>query len=132
MASSNVSDLLKRKAEKEKAKAEREAEASQEEGTFAVEVEATGMPERPARVGDIVVLTWGDPTLIGSPTIEIPLIVTLADAQSGRVNGQMVCDPTMQGADQRGRPVQMPSVVPVANVPYALEPRPLTWRHREA
>lgn len=121
--SSNVTELLKKKAEKRAASLESDK----------LEIEVTGdVPEHAARVGDIVVLTWGDPNLVNSPTIEIPLIVTLLDPQSGRVNGQMICDPTMQGMDAKGRPTQMPSIVPVANVPYAAEPRPLTWRHREA
>ena len=120
---SNVSDLLKRKADKQAAKTE--------EVGVAVEVEGE-TPESAAEVGEIVLMTWGNPQLVGGETIEIPLIVTLVDPQSGRVNGQMICDPTMQGMDPRtGRPVAMPPVVPVANVPYAATPRAMTWRHRE-
>lgn len=120
---SNVTELLKKKAEK---RAERE-----EVDGVAVEVEGE-TPETAATVGEVVLLTWGNPMEIGGNTIEIPLIVTLVDAATGRLNGQMICDPTMQGMDPRsGRPVAMPPVVPVANVPYAAAPRAMTWRHRE-
>lgn len=119
MAKSNVTELLKKQAKK------------QEVEGVAVEVEGE-VPAKAARVADLVILTWGDPNLVGGQTIEIPMIVTLSDPASGRINGQMICDPTMQGMDPRsGRPVQMPSVVPVANVPYSETPRPLTWRFRE-
>jgi hypothetical protein len=120
---SNVSDLLKKKAEKRAVETE--------EVGVAVEVEGE-TPEMAAKVGEIVLLTWGNPQLVGGETIEIPLIVTLVDPKSGRLNGQMICDPTMQGMDPRtGRPIAMPPVVPVANVPYAATPRAMTWRHRE-
>lgn len=120
---SNVSDLLKKKAEKKVA----------EETTEAIAVEVEGeQPEQQARVGDVVLLTWGDPREIGGATISIPLIVTLVDEKTGRVNGQMITDPTMQGMDPRsGRPVPVPSVVPVGNVPYSSTPRAMTWRYRE-
>lgn len=119
---SNVTELLKKKAEKR---------VEREEVGVAVEVEGEA-PEKAASVGEVVLLTWGNPMEIGSNTIEIPLVVTLVDPTSGRVNGQMICDPTMQGMDPRsGRPVTMPPIVPVANVPYAATPRAMTWRHRE-
>ena len=73
MSKNNVSDLLKKKAEKR--------EQVQDEVGVAVEVEGE-TPERAAKVGEIVVLTWGDPQTIGGSTIEIPLIVTLADPQT--------------------------------------------------
>lgn len=123
-AKNNVSDLLKKKAEKKAAEAQPDS--------IAVEVEGE-LPERAARVGDTVLMTWGNPQLVGGDTIEIPLIVTLSDPSTGRLNGQMICDPTMQGMDPRsGRPVQMPSIVPVANLPYSVSSRAMTWRHREA
>ena len=121
---SNVSDLMKKKAEKR-------ARETEEVGV-AVEVEGGELPAKAAQVGEIVLLTWGNPMEIGGSTITIPMIVTLVDEQSGRLNGQMICDPTMQGMDPRsGRPVAMPPIVPVANVPYAATPRAMTWRHRE-
>ena len=121
MSKDNVRDILKKKAE------QRETEA---EG-MVVEVHGD-LPERAARVADVVLLTWGDPSLVNSPTIEIPFIVTLSDPATGRVNGQMVCDPTMQGRDPRTfQQIQMPPIVPVANVPYSATPRPITWRFRE-
>ena len=123
---SNVTDILKKKREREAA----QAEAAQVDDTpLAVEVEGD-LPERPAQIGDTVLLTWGDPQLVGGPTFDVTLIVTLVDAKTGRVNGQMITDPTMQGMDQRGRPVPLAPIVPVANVPHAATPRPLTWRHR--
>lgn len=123
MSNSNVSDILKKR--KDKA-----VEPPPEAGGIAVEVDGE-LPATAAKVGDIVVLTWGDPTLIGGPTFPIPMIVTLTDEKTGRINGQMVTDPTMQGMDPRtGRSIPLPPVVPVANVPYSDTPRAMTWRHR--
>jgi len=121
---SNVADLMKKKAEKKVA-------VEQEQEAMAIEVEGD-MPEKIARVGDIVLLTWGDPNMIGTPMFDVALVVTLADPKTGRLNGQMITDPTMQGMDPRsGRPVPIPSVVPVANVPFSATQRPMTWRHRD-
>jgi hypothetical protein len=123
MSNSNVSDILKKR--KDKA-----VEPPPEAGGIAVEVDGE-LPSTAAKVGDIVVLTWGDPTLIGGATFPIPMIVTLTDEKTGRINGQMVTDPTMQGMDPRtGRSIPLPPVVPVANVPYSDTPRAMTWRHR--
>lgn len=120
---SNVTEILKKRKDKEPLQADPEA-------GIAIEVEGE-LPEVSAKVGDLVILTWGDPQLVGGPTFPIPLIVTLVDDKSGRVNGQMITDPTMQGMDPRtGRAISLPSVIPVANVPFAAEPRAMTWRHR--
>ena len=119
----NVKDLLKKKVEKEKEKAADPA--------VAVEVDGD-IPERAPRIADLVVLTWGDPQLVGGPLIDIPFIITLADPKTGRVNGQMITDPTMQGMDPRtGRAIPLPGIAPVANIPYSATPKALTWRYRE-
>lgn len=116
----NVKDLLKKKAEKQK----------EEASTVAVEVDGD-LPEKAPRTGYLVLLTWGDPQLVGGPLIDIPFIITLADPSTGRVNGQMVTDPTMQGMDPRtGRSIPLPGISPVANVPYSATPKPLTWRYQ--
>jgi hypothetical protein len=126
-SNSNVSDLLKKKREREQAKVEAEAEVAP------VSVEVDGdLPEKAAQIGDVVLLTWGDPQLVGGPTFDVTLVITLTDPANGRVNGQMITDPTMQGMDARGRPVPLAPIVPVANVPYSSTPRPLTWRHKGA
>lgn len=119
---SNVKDLLKKKAEKvEKVEPE----------NVAVEVDGD-VPARAPRTADLVLLTWGDPQLVGGPLIDIPFILTLADPATGRVNGQMITDPTMQGMDPRtGRSIPLPGIAPVANVPYSAKPKALTWRYRE-
>jgi hypothetical protein len=121
---SNVTEILKKRKDSKPIEADPDA-------AIAVEVEGE-IPEREAKVGDIVLMNWGDPQLIGGPTITIPLIVTLSDPKSGRLNGQMISDPTMQGMDGRtGRAMQMPPVIPVANVPYSAEGRAMTWKHRD-
>lgn len=120
---SNVTEILKKRKDSKPIEADPDA-------AIAVEVEGD-MPEQEAKVGDIVLMHWGEPNLIGGPTIPIPLIVTLTDPKTGRINGQMIADPTMQGMDPRtGRSVQMPPVIPVANVPYSAEGRAMTWKHR--
>jgi len=107
----------------------RDAEKTKKDGgMLAVEV-AGEFPHVMPEVGDIVLLPWGDPQLVGGPTFDAPLLVTLIDPQTGRINGHMVCDLTMQGIDSRsGRPMAMPATVPMGNLPFSLTRRPLTWR----
>lgn len=131
MSNNNVTDILKKKREQKEAAQAAQAAQAAEDAVVSVEVEGD-LPERAAQIGDVVLLTWGDPQLVGGPTFDVALIVTLTDPKTGRVNGQMVSDPTMQGMDQRGRPIALPPMVPMANVPYASTPRALTWRHKGA
>lgn len=127
---SKVVDMLKNKQGTQGDDAAKPKQAKPE--GIAVEVDGD-LPEKLPEVGDVVLLSWGDPQLIGGPLIPIPLIVTLMDPATGRVNGQMITDPTMQGMDPRtGRSIPLPGIAPVANVPYANPPRALTWRHRGA
>lgn len=116
----NVKDLLKKKAERQ-----REAASS-----IAIEVDGE-VPEKAPRIGDLVLLTWGDPQLVGGPLIDIAFILTLVDPTTGRVNGQMLTDPTMKGMDPRtGEAVSLPPIVPMGNVPYSATPKAMTWRYR--
>jgi hypothetical protein len=124
---SNLASVLKKK----KASEEQAPDAA---GSAGIAIEVDGdLPEKSPRIGDVVLLSWGDPQLVGGPMIAVPLIVTLTDPATGRVNGQMITDPTMQGMDPRtGRSIPLPGIAPVANVPYANPPRPLTWRHQDS
>lgn len=121
---SNVKSLLEQKAKKKQEATEAPIQAQ------AVEVEGE-VPDTVPKVGDIVLVSWGNPVLIGSPIVTIPCIVTHVLA-TGRLNGQMFFDPTSEGVDPAsGRPVSLPPVAPIANVPYSKTPRALTWRSRE-
>ena len=126
--SNNVKDLLKRRNEMQEAKQAKQAKQPAPQKSIAIEVEGEA-PEIAPEVGDIVILAWGDPKLVGGPLVDIPMVVTLADPQSGRLNGEMILDPTMQGMGPDGRPAQMPPIAPVANIPHSKEPRAMTWRH---
>lgn len=127
--SNNVKDLLKRRNEaQEKQQATRKQQSQGAEGV-AIEMDDGDLPQIMPEPGDVVVLSYGDPSLIDMPLVDIPVIVTLVDAKNGRLNGQMILDPSMQGMGPGGRPVQMPPVAPVANVPHSAKPRAMTWRH---
>lgn len=108
-----------------KAAKEEEQEAAQQQ--FAVQGEA---PERVPHVGQTVEFTWADPTMIGSPKMDLALFVSkvAADSEDGRLNGWVLMDPSMQMADRSGRPVQVPPLIPVGNVPYSRDRKPMTWR----
>lgn len=110
------------KAKKAKQEAE-EAEIQQ----FTVQGEA---PDRVPHVGQTVEFTWADPTLVGSPKLDLAMFVSkvLVDSQDGRLNGWVLMDPSMQLAGPNGRPVQVPPLVPVGNVPYSRERKPMSWR----
>jgi len=89
-------------------------------------------PSRLPRPGEVVVITWADPNVIGSPKLSLGLLVSLptqGNEAEGRVNGWVVMDPTMSMPGPQGRPVQVPALIPVANVAYSKEPKPLTWRY---
>lgn len=119
--SNNVAKFMKRKLEKE-----RQAKSNQA-GHIAFEVEG----EEPARqpyIGELVRLHWGDPNLVGAPVIPLTLIVTTVGA-GGRVNGQAFTDPAMSGVGQDGRPISLPPLIPMGNLPFAREPRAMTWQH---
>lgn len=101
-----------------------EAQSSQ----YAVDGEK---PSRLPRPGEVVMITWADPNVIGSPKLTLGLMVSLptkGNEAEGRVNGWVVMDPTMAMPDAQGRPVQVPALIPVANVAYSRDPKPLTWR----
>lgn len=120
--SSAVRNLMRKKLREEK----KEQEKSQEKQVQAFEVEGETPNQNPV-VGQIVQITWGDPTLIGGDTFKMPLIVTLVNDKSGRINGQMVTDPTMTGMGPGGKPVPLPPLIPIGNIPYNESRRPMTW-----
>jgi D-alanyl-D-alanine carboxypeptidase len=125
--SNKVKSILEKKAQRE-AKATKEIREIQ--GEAAVEVESTEVPQRKPLAGDVVFVSWGDPVLIGGQLTDVVCIIT--HVQEDRVNGNLMFDPTATGMDPRtGQEVRMPSIAPIANVPYSSNPRALTWRFRE-
>lgn len=88
------------------------------------------VPTRWATTGDVVIVCWGDPSLVGGELIDLPAIVTRGES-NGRMNAQCVVDPGAVGAGADGRPAAMPPLLPIANCPYSKERRALTWRWRE-
>lgn len=115
----------------EKALQERKAQRGEEPqvSTFAVEGEK---PPRLPRPGECVEILWGDPNTIGGPTYTLGLFVSMPTpgSEEGRVNGWVLMDPgmTMPHPTLVGKTVQVPPLVPVGNVGYSEEPKPLTWR----
>lgn len=88
------------------------------------------LPDNPAMIGDIVMLCYGDPNLIDSPTFYLPAIVTNA-MPGGRVNIQAFFDVFLKGAAPNGQPVSLPSAAGFGNVPYNREAKTLTWCWRD-
>jgi len=125
--SSAVRNLMRKKLREEK----KEREKSQEGQVQAFEVEGHAPDEMPV-VGQIVQITWGDPMMIGGETFKMPLIVTLVNDKTGRINGQMVTDPTMTGMGPNGNVVPLPPMIPIGNIPFNDERRPMTWCWVEA
>lgn len=118
-----MSSKIKSLEEKLKAKRQEKEEAQQ----FAVEGEA---PDHLPHVGQSVEFCWADPTMIGTPKLALGLLVSkvATDSEDGRLNGWVIMDPSMQMPDSQGRPVQVPPLIPVGNVPYSRERKPMTWR----
>ncbi len=110
----------------EKALQDRRARGAQQGQRFAVEGEVAPMMPHP---GQSVEFTWADPALLDSPRLVLGFIVSQASPLSAsRVNGWVVMDPTMTMADQQGRPIQAPALVPVGNAAYCRDRKPMTWR----
>ena len=88
-------------------------------------------PDRMPHAGESVEFTFSDPTMIGSPKFDLGMFVSKAypETEDGRVNGWVLMDPGMQIMGPNGRPVQVPPLVPVGNVPYCREHKPMTWRY---
>lgn len=127
--SSKVRSLEKALSERKKANGTSETNGVSQ---FTVEGEA---PVRMPRHGETVEFTWADPMMVGAPQMNLGFIVSMANPASkdGRINGWVVMDPTMQVADQMGRPMQVPPLIPVANAAYSRERKPMTWRfHADA
>ena len=99
--------------------------------TFAVDGEK---PPRLPHPGECVEITWADPSLVGGPSYTLGLFVSMptAGSEEGRVNGWALMDPGMQMPHPTlvGKSVQVPPLVPVGNVGYSKQPKPLTWRFR--
>jgi hypothetical protein len=125
---SNQVSRLKKRLEERKALRERLDESSPSNVT--VEVDGD-LPEFFPEVGTVVLVSWGDPNLVGSETTTVPMVVTGCTGE-GRVFGQVFTDPRLVGMGPDGRPQAVPSTFPVQNLPYSDEPRPLTWRHTPA
>ena len=123
--SSGVRNLMRKKLRNEK-KAADKAKAKEQAEVQAFEVEGEVPAEVPT-VGSIVQINWGDPSLVGADLICMPMIVTLIDQKNGRINGQMVTDPTMTGMGQGGKVIPLPPLIPIGNVPYSKERRAMTW-----
>ena len=49
------------------------------------------VPTRWATTGDVVIVCWGDPSLVGGELIDLPAIVTRGES-NGRMNAQCVVD----------------------------------------
>lgn len=114
----------------EKALQNRKAQRGEEPqvSTFTVEGER---PPRLPRPGECVEILWGDPNIVGGPTYTLGLFVSMPTPGSeGRVNGWVLMDPSMTMPHPKlvGQSVQVPPLVPVGNVGYSKERKPLTWR----
>lgn len=77
--------------------------------------------------GDTVILSYGNPHEIGSPVVQLVMVVT-GVTEDGLVSGSAFTDPRMTAMDPRtGRPVQMQPIIPVGNVPYNPDGAKLSW-----
>ncbi len=95
---------------------------------ISVQVDGDTPPFAPS-VGDVLIVSWGDPNLIDGQLVELPMILTSL-LQGGRVCGQIVTDPQLVGMGPGGQQQRLPVTIPVVNIPFSATPRAMTWRLR--
>ena len=78
--------------------------------------------------GEMVIFTYGDPNIVGSGTVEMVTLVT-ACTDEGLVTGSAFTQMGMTAAGPGGRPVPLPPLIPVGNVPYSSESKKLSWKY---
>ncbi len=83
--------------------------------------------ELPAR-GSTVIFVYGNPQAIGAPLVDMVTIVTRTTDQ-GLITGWAFTELGMTAAGPDGRPVALPPMIPVGNLPYSSKPKPLTWHY---
>jgi hypothetical protein len=68
--------------------------------------------------------------MIGTPKIQLAMFVSsvVANSPDGRLHGWILMDPSMTMPGPNGRPVQVPPLIPVGNVPYSRAHKAMTWR----
>ena len=84
-------------------------------------------PEIMPMVGSLIRFYYGDPVLLNSPVVELPAVVTTVD-EWGRINGWAWVDPGATAVGPDGRPVRVPPMIPLGQVPYSNDGEKLTWR----
>ena len=74
-----------------------------------------------------VAYMWGDPMVLGSPSVPMIALVTSLQNATGLVNGWAFSDPSIRATDPAGRPVQFPPVLPMVGSSYNKKPVKLSW-----
>ena len=91
--------------------------------------EAQPAHEKPPKfpgITDWVIYFWGDPTQRG-PAIPMQMKVTSGIPDTGQVSGIAFFDPGTPLVDTKGKPLQVPPLLPAAMVPYSSQGHKLSW-----
>jgi len=91
----------------------------------------SNVPSKKPYVGADVIFMYGNPTAIGTPTVPMAAKITSMGSVDGRiVNGRAFTDPGVSGTTPDGRPIQIPSLIPMIGAKYSTSGGKLTWHWR--
>jgi hypothetical protein len=104
-------------------------EVRQQAGMTTMEVPAQlELVEVLPKRGSMVIMTYGDPNIIGGNTVEMVTLVVDC-SEEGLVTGWAFTQMGMTAAGPRGQPVALPPLIPVGNLPYNSKGAKLSWRY---